>query len=128
MPMYEYQCDNGHIFEVRQSFSDATLTVCPTCGAKIHRVIQPAGIVFKGSGFYVTDSRGKQNLTTSGEKKTNEGAGNSEGGGSDSSNGTKAEPAKTAETSSTASNGNSSSTPAAASTTSTSSNGSSDKS
>ena len=69
MPVYTYECENGHRFEARQSFNDAPLDVCPTCGAKIHRVIQPVGVVFKGSGFYVTDSRGKQNLATSGAKK-----------------------------------------------------------
>lgn len=71
MPMYAYECDNcGERFETKQSFNDAPLTVCPTCGeAKLHRIIQPVGIVFKGSGFYVTDSRGKQNLATSGAKK-----------------------------------------------------------
>lgn len=124
MPMYEYQCDNGHHFEVRQSFSDAALTTCPTCGAKVHRIIQAAGIVFKGSGFYVTDSRGKQNLTTSGEKKA---AGDSTAEATatketkESSNGTetKAEPAKSTDSSSSSTD----STPAA----SPKSNGSSDK-
>ena len=71
MPVYTYECENcGERFEARQSFNDAPLTVCPTCSEeKLYRVIQPVGIVFKGSGFYVTDSRGKQNLMTSGTKK-----------------------------------------------------------
>src|SRR5262245_35776274 len=70
MPMYTYECETyGERFDARQSFADAPLTVCPTCSGKIHRVIQPAGIVFKGSGFYVTDSRGKQSLATPGTKK-----------------------------------------------------------
>ncbi|GEM_PF-106197 len=87
MPTYEYQCaDCKQHFEIKQSFSDVPLSVCPNCGGKIHRVIQPAGIVFKGSGFYVTDSRGKQNLTTSGEKKLSAEGGStgSESGSSDS--------------------------------------------
>src|SRR5436190_23695364 len=70
MPIYLYECENcGERFEARQSFSEGPLTICPTCEGKIHRVIQPVGVVFKGSGFYVTDSRGKQNLATSGAKK-----------------------------------------------------------
>lgn len=58
MPTYAYRGDQcGHEFEVRQAFSDAPLSECPTCGQPVHRVIHPAGIVFKGSGWYVTDSR-----------------------------------------------------------------------
>lgn len=63
MPLYAYQCrECGHDLEVRQSFSDSPLTECPNCGAPtgLFRVVQPTGIVFKGSGFYVTDS-GKKN-------------------------------------------------------------------
>ncbi|MFN8533803.1 MAG: FmdB family zinc ribbon protein [Dehalococcoidia bacterium] len=57
MPIYEYACQSGgHRFEVKQSFSDDPLTVCQECGAPVKRVIFPAGIVFKGSGFYKTDS------------------------------------------------------------------------
>ncbi|HRE49540.1 MAG TPA: zinc ribbon domain-containing protein [Aggregatilineales bacterium] len=58
MPLYEYLCDNcGVRFEHRQGFSDAPLTVCPECEGKVHRVIGTAGVIFKGSGFYVTDNR-----------------------------------------------------------------------
>lgn len=58
MPVYAYQCDEcGVRFERRQSFSDAPATVCPECEGKVHRLIQPAGVIFKGSGFYVTDNR-----------------------------------------------------------------------
>ena len=70
MPIYTYECEScGERFEARQSFQDTSLTVCSTCEGELHRIIQPVGIVFKGSGFYVTDSRGKQNLATSGTKK-----------------------------------------------------------
>jgi putative FmdB family regulatory protein len=92
MPIYTYQCEDcGERFEAKQSFSDAPLTICPTCEGKIHRVIQPVGVVFKGSGFYVTDSRGKQNLATNGSKKDetksseSSGNGGSENGGTNSS-------------------------------------------
>lgn len=59
MPTYVYACDTcGKQFEQFQSFKDEPLTVC-RCGqaGKVRRVIQPAGIVFKGSGWYITDSR-----------------------------------------------------------------------
>jgi putative FmdB family regulatory protein len=70
MPIYTYQCEHcGQRFDAKQSFAEASLTVCPNCAGKIHRVIQPVGVVFKGSGFYINDSRSKQNLATSGVKK-----------------------------------------------------------
>ena len=60
MPTYTYQCDScGHGFEAVQRFADDPLTECPECGASIRRVIQPVGVVFKGSGWYITDSRPK---------------------------------------------------------------------
>jgi putative FmdB family regulatory protein len=63
MPVYTYKCDQcDHQVEVRQRFTDAPLTVCSRCGGRIRRVIVPVGVVFKGSGFYVTDNRnGKAN-------------------------------------------------------------------
>lgn len=58
MPLYVYKCNNcEHQFEVRQRFSEEPLTICPQCEGQIRRVINPVGVVFKGSGFYVTDSR-----------------------------------------------------------------------
>ena len=63
MPVYTYQCEEcGVRFDARQKFSDAPITVCPECGGHTHRVPQPVGIVFKGSGWYSTDSRGRNNL------------------------------------------------------------------
>jgi putative FmdB family regulatory protein len=57
--MYEYLCDScHHRFDIKQKFTDDSLTICPNCGQKIHRVIQPAKVVFKGSGFYITDHKG----------------------------------------------------------------------
>ena len=69
MPTYVYACDScGKQFEKFQSFKDDPLTVC-ICGTegKVRRVIQPAGIVFKGSGWYLTDSRGGSAATVSSE-------------------------------------------------------------
>jgi putative FmdB family regulatory protein len=60
MPTYTYQCDScEHGFEAVQRFADDPLSECPQCGASIRRVIQPVGVVFKGSGWYITDSRPK---------------------------------------------------------------------
>jgi len=60
MPLYEYQCQEcGLRFERRQHFSDEPVKICPDCGGSVVRLIHPAGIIFKGSGFYVTDNRAK---------------------------------------------------------------------
>ncbi len=63
MPTYSYACQEcGHAFDIRQSFTDDSLTVCPACSApRLRKVIHPVGIAFKGSGFYKTDSRASAN-------------------------------------------------------------------
>lgn len=63
MPTYVYKCDDcDYTFEARQSFSDDPLTECPTCEmGEVRRVIHNVGVVFKGSGFYITDSRNGKN-------------------------------------------------------------------
>lgn len=72
MPLYEYQCTEcGLRFERRQRFSDPPITVCPECNGEVIRLIQPAGIIFKGSGFYVTDNRAKSSTATPGSRKDN---------------------------------------------------------
>ncbi|RPH93060.1 zinc ribbon domain-containing protein [candidate division KSB1 bacterium] len=56
MPTYEYQCENGHTFEEFQSIVAAPLDCCPICGGHAHRLISGGtGLIFKGSGFYLTD-------------------------------------------------------------------------
>jgi putative FmdB family regulatory protein len=55
MPIYEYRCENGHLFEVMQRISDDPVTECEECGASITRVYHPIAVHFKGSGFYNTD-------------------------------------------------------------------------
>jgi putative FmdB family regulatory protein len=58
MPIYEYECTSCKTrFERSQRFSDPPVTECPECGSQVRRVLFPAGIVFKGSGWYITDSR-----------------------------------------------------------------------
>ena len=58
MPVYGYRCSRGHHFEVQQRITEAPLSQCPDCGAPVTRVFYPVGIIFKGGGFYKTDSRG----------------------------------------------------------------------
>ncbi len=58
MPTYSYACTEcGHRFEAVQAFSESSLTTCPACSGKLRKVFSSVGIVFKGSGFYRTDSR-----------------------------------------------------------------------
>jgi putative FmdB family regulatory protein len=58
MPLYDYQCSKcQHVVEVRHGFNDTYAEACPACGGELKRLINPAPIIFKGSGFYVTDSR-----------------------------------------------------------------------
>src|SRR4028118_1032753 len=55
MPIYEYRCENGHLFEVMQKMTDSPVTECEECGAPVQRVFHPIAVHFKGSGFYNTD-------------------------------------------------------------------------
>ncbi|WFR83276.1 FmdB family zinc ribbon protein [Arthrobacter sp. Y-9] len=65
MPTYAYACkDCGHDFEIVQSFSDNSLTTCPECGGTLRKKFNSVGVVFKGSGFYRTDSRGSSSQST----------------------------------------------------------------
>lgn len=70
MPTYEYECRTcGFSFEKTQSMSEEPLKECPECGKSVRRVINGgAGIIFKGSGFYVTDSKGKGSTAATGQK------------------------------------------------------------
>jgi len=73
MPIYEYKCDNGHLFEVIQKMSEEPITQCEVCGAAVIRILHSPAVHFKGSGFYNTDY---------GKKKT--GASSESGSKSDS--------------------------------------------
>ena len=60
MPIYDYRCDHcGHVFSAVQSYTDATLEKCPSCGKKPRKLMATPAIVFKGGGWYKTDSRAK---------------------------------------------------------------------
>ncbi|HEV3475460.1 MAG TPA: FmdB family zinc ribbon protein [Actinomycetota bacterium] len=84
MPTYEYACSNGHRVEVTQRIDDPPPTTCERCGAKLRKVFHPAGIVFKGSGFYATDSRPTKKET---KEKAPSGSGESTGSESGSGKG-----------------------------------------
>src|SRR5436305_8620102 len=102
VPTYTYTCTAcNDVIEKRQSFSDAPLTTCEQCGGALRKVIHPVGIVFKGSGWYSTDSRAASSASTStstsgngrkesdsGTKTSSEG-GSSEGGSSKESSSSK---------------------------------------
>ena len=99
MPTYQYACTNPedrHQFEVVQSFTDAPVAECPTCGSPVRKVYGSIGVVFKGSGFYRTDSRSK---ATAGESSS------SGPSSSDSSAASSPSPAAAARKESTSSSG-----------------------
>lgn len=101
MPTYEYLCKScGHRFEAWQHFTDDPLTECPNCGSHIQRVLFPAGIVFKGSGFYKNDSRGTTASATV-AAESGEGSGAKSETPSESSTAAKTGESKPAETTST---------------------------
>lgn len=93
MPTYQYACTEcGHDFETFQSLSENSLTECPECSGKLRKLFNAVGVVFKGSGFYRTDSRnsnssGDSASSTSSSGDSSGGSGSSEGssGSSDSS-------------------------------------------
>ena len=83
MPLYEYYCNQCHVdFEVRRSFSDSSTPACPTCHDSAHvvRKFSAPAIVFKGSGFYVTDSRGKNAAGAPSKRPSTNGNGTSPSG------------------------------------------------
>ncbi len=64
MPVYEYECTACHYhFELQQRFSDPPVTACPECAGPVRKVYFPASVIFKGSGWYVTDNRKDHNGT-----------------------------------------------------------------
>ncbi len=72
VPIYEYRCDNGHVFDVIQRMADDPLTECQECGAPAVRVLHPVAIHFKGSGFHNTDY-GKKKTGASGSSESSSG-------------------------------------------------------
>jgi putative FmdB family regulatory protein len=71
MPIYEYQCEKcGMRFERLQQMSAEPVTSCPDCGGPVHRVITTVGVIFRGSGFYVTDNRTSSSGTSRSSRST----------------------------------------------------------
>jgi putative FmdB family regulatory protein len=78
VPIYEYKCENGHVFDVMQKMADEPLTSCIECGAPAARVLTAPAVHFKGSGFYNTDYGKRKG---GGNGAGSEGGGESGGGG-----------------------------------------------
>ncbi|WP_420123171.1 FmdB family zinc ribbon protein [Nakamurella sp.] len=111
MPTYQYACTEcGHRFEAVQAFTDDSLTTCPVCSGQLRKVYGSVGVVFKGSGFYRTDSRNGKTTSTAaaGESKSE--------GKTETKSETKSEtkPAAKSESSGGSSSSSSASTPAKA--------------
>jgi putative FmdB family regulatory protein len=116
VPTYAYACTEcDHRFEAVQSFSDDSLTVCPECEGRLRKVFNAVGIVFKGGGFYRTDSRSGSSVTagSSSNGSASGGAGSSDSGGSSGSAGSggSSSDGKSASTSGGSSTGNPAKTP-----------------
>ena len=92
MPIYEYKCENEHVFDVMQRMSDDSLTECVECGAPVRKVLHPVGISFKGSGFYSTDYSKKGPKPESKETAKSGDASNGSSGSKDSGDGAAKKP------------------------------------
>jgi putative FmdB family regulatory protein len=91
MPIYEYKCENGHVFDVIQRMTDEPLTNCEECGAPAARVLTPPAIHFKGSGFHNTDYGTKRGGGNGGSESGGEKSGSDSSSGSKSDSGGKSE-------------------------------------
>ncbi|WP_319805234.1 FmdB family zinc ribbon protein [Micropruina sonneratiae] len=99
MPTYQYRCvDCGAPIEAVQKFTDDALTECPNCGGTLRKVFSAVGVVFKGSGFYATDSRAKGEPSSTAAKES--GAAKQSGAGESTGSGDSAKPAATKDSSS----------------------------
>ena len=87
MPIYEYKCENGHVFDVIQKMTDEALTECQECGAPAVRVLHSPAVHFKGSGFYNTDygKKKKGNGAEPAKESKSDSSSSSESKSSDSS-------------------------------------------
>jgi putative FmdB family regulatory protein len=101
MPTYDYRCDAcAHAFEAVQRFEEAPLATCPICGGPVRRVFTPPPIIFKGSGWYATDSKRSSTASGagSGAKKAGEAAASGDNGAAGEGSGKAAEPKEPKET------------------------------
>jgi putative FmdB family regulatory protein len=94
VPTYQYACTEcGHAFEQFQSFSDDALTVCPECDGRLRKVFNAVGVVFKGSGFYRTDSRSSGSSTSTASSSSSDSSSGSSTSSSSSAPKTESKPA-----------------------------------
>ena len=76
MPIYEYRCTKcGHTFERRQKFSDPPVAKCPECRGKVEKLLSPPGLLFKGTGWYVTDYSDSRKKAAAAEKGASDNGG-----------------------------------------------------
>ncbi len=99
MPIYEYKCEKGHVFDVIQKITDEPLSACQTCGAPAERVLHPVAVHFKGSGFYNTDYGKRKGAAgaTDGAKEQQESKSSESGSTSESKSGESKAKAATAD-------------------------------
>ena len=115
MPTYQYACTAcGEQLEMVQKFSDDPLTVCPACSGRLRKVFSPVGIVFKGSGFYRTDSRSSKGLLNGAKDATTGESPAADSGSKADSSGAKGDKKPAAASSSSSSKDSSSGVPSAA--------------
>ena len=110
MPTYSYRCTEcSNSFDIQQSFTDDSLTVCPSCSGKLRKLFNAVGVTFNGSGFYRTDSRAPVKAGSSGSS----GSGSDSSGSSGSSSGGSSSGSSSSGSSSSGSSSSGSSAPAA---------------
>jgi putative FmdB family regulatory protein len=108
MPIYEYRCPNGHTFELFQRFADEPIQVCEVCGASpVVKVLYPAAVHFKGSGFYSTDygkgGRKRKESTEGGSSSGSDSSSSSDSKSTEKSESTKSTDSSTSSSSSSSS-------------------------
>ncbi|WP_369068599.1 FmdB family zinc ribbon protein [Kineococcus terrestris] len=114
MPTYAYACQEcQHSFEVRQSFSDDALTDCPECSGRLRKLFNSVGVVFKGSGFYRTDSRKTPSESSGSSSSSSSSGGSAKESSGSSSSGSSSSTSSSSSSSSGSSSSGSSSTSAA---------------
>ena len=122
MPTYSYKCTEcGNAFDIQQSFSDSSLTVCPVCSGPLRKIFSAVGVTFNGSGFYRNDSRAKESSGASKGESSSKSDGASKSDSSSKSDGGSSSPAASPTKSDSGSSSSSSASKAPASTSNSSS-------
>ena len=116
MPTYQYQCTEcGEGLEAVQKFSDEALTECPACTGRLRKVFSAVGVVFKGSGFYRTDSRSASSSSSPAKSSSTKSDGGSSSGSSDSGSSSSTSSASTSSSSASSSSTSGAKSPAGSS-------------